>query len=138
MTTNLRSQGLPFSIIADECTDPHTTTEILSVMLAVCRFNIAQEPRIKECLFSFSHLERTNASAISQKILDSDPLVGLDPSKICEQAYDGAAVMTSNKAGVQAKIKDFCSFGFVHTLLFTLPQSISCLCMKNCRKLEIS
>ena len=52
---------------------------------------------------------RANASAISQKILEpiSDHLVGLDPSEIRGQAYDGAAVMSSNRAGVQAKIKEF-------------------------------
>ena len=65
MTTNLRSQGLPFTIIADECTDPHSNTEILSVCLRFVDITLSQEPHIKDCLFSFSHLERANASAIS-------------------------------------------------------------------------
>ncbi len=54
------------------------------------------------------NLERANASAICAKILDSLslPSVSLDPAKIRGQAYDGAAVMSSDIAGVQAKLKE--------------------------------
>ena len=36
----------------------------------------------------------------------SDPSVSLDPACIRGQAYDGASVMSSEKAGVQAKIRE--------------------------------
>ena len=51
-------------------------------------------------------------SAISKRILDCicEPLVGIDPSKICSQAYDGAAVLMSS--GIH------CSFGSVHIHCF--------------------
>ena len=44
---------------------------------------------------------------ISEKILQciTDPSISLDPTSIRGQAYDGAAVMSSEIAGVQAKIK---------------------------------
>ena len=71
MTTNLRSQSLPFTIIADECTDPHSNTEMLSVCLRFVDLTLFQEPHIKECLLSFSHLESANANAISQKVVES-------------------------------------------------------------------
>ena len=49
--------------------------------------------------------------SISKRILDCicEPLVGIDPSKICSQAYAGAAVMSS---GIH------CSFGSVHIHCF--------------------
>ena len=65
-------------------------------------------PQIKECLVSFIHLDRANAVGISNKILNTltHPSLSLNIHKICGQAYDGAAVMSSDKAGVQAKIKE--------------------------------
>ena len=64
-------------------------------------------PHIKECLIAFMNLERANASTISMRILESlsDKDVCLDPANIRGQAFDGAAVMSSGIAGVQARIK---------------------------------
>lgn len=94
--------------IADEVTDPHANQEILSVCLHFVDLTAPQTPRIKDCLINLVNLERANAHTIVQKILESlsHPSVSLDPSKICGQAYDGAAVMASGKAGVQAEIKN--------------------------------
>ncbi len=63
---------------------------------------------IAENFISFIYLERANASTKSQKILEviTAPSVSLDPHNIRGQAYDGAAVMSSNIAGVQAMIKE--------------------------------
>ena len=106
LTAELRTKDLPFTIIADKSTDPHSNQEILSLCL---RFVDQSSPNdVKECLTNFMHLERTNATMISRKILESlsDPSVSLNPSNIWGQAYDGTSVMSSGKEGVQAKIKE--------------------------------
>ena len=77
------------------------------------------------------HLERTNATMISRKILESlsDPSISLDPSNIRGQAYDGASVMSSGKEGVQAKIKEISPLAlFTHFYAHCLNVSIATLC----------
>ena len=74
-------------------------------MLEVCGPSLHQTILMSK---NFMHFERTNATVISRKILESlsDPSISLDPSNIHGQAYDGASVMLSGKEGVQAKIKE--------------------------------
>ena len=77
------------------------------------------------------HLERTNATMISRKILKSlsDPSISLDPSNIRGQAYDGASVMSSGKEGVQAKIKEISPLAlFTHCYAHCLNLSIAASC----------
>ena len=77
------------------------------------------------------HLERTNATMISRKILESlsDPSISLDPSNIRGQAYDGASVMSSGKEGVQAKIKEISPLAlFTHCYAHCLNLSIAASC----------
>lgn len=52
--------------------------------------------------------------------------VSLDTSKICGQAYDGASVMSSNKAGVQAKIREIS------------PRALYTHCYSHCLNLSIA
>ena len=88
-------------------------------------------PFILECLINFMHLERTNATMISRKILESlsDPSISLDPSNIRGQAYDGASVMSGGKEGVQAKIKEISPLAlFTHFYAHCLNVSIAALC----------
>ena len=108
LTAELRTKDLPFTIIADESTDPHSNQDILSLCLRFVDQSSPNDPHVKECLINFMHLERTNATMISRKILESlsDPSVSLNPSNIWGQAYDGTSVMSSGKEGVQAKIKE--------------------------------
>ena len=119
LTAELRTKDLPFTIIADESTDPHSNQEILSLCL---RFVDQSSPNdVKECLTNFMHLERTNATMISRKILKSlsDPSISLDPSNIRGQAYDGASVMSSGKEGVRAKIKEISPLAFSYIAMLT-------------------
>ena len=129
LTAELRTKDLPFTIIADESTDPHSNQEILSLCL---RFVDQSSPNdVKECLTNFMHLERTNATMISRKILESlsDPSISLDPSNIRGQAYDGASVMRSGKEGVQAKIKEINPLAlFTHCYAHCLNLSIATSC----------
>ena len=77
---------------------------------------------------SFIHLDRANAISISRNILEalSDPLVSLDPSQIRGQAYDGASMMSSEMAGVQAKIKEIS------------PRALYTHCYSHCLNLAIA
>ena len=131
ITGELRSQNLPFTIIADECTDRHSNQEILSVCLRFVSLLTSKDPQIKECLVDFLHLERATATAIATKLLESLTSVSLslNPSNIRGQAYDGAAVMSSEKAGVQAKIKEVSPLAFyTHCYGHCLNLSLASAC----------
>ena len=136
LTDQLREQRLPFTIIADECTDSYSNQEVLSVCLRFVDLSSFKDPHIKECFIGFIHLDRTNASTISKKILEciTELPLSLDSSLIRGQAYDGAAVMSSEKAGVQAKIKEVLeSTCCLPTLLRTLPESFYCISLQCSR-----
>ena len=129
LTKPLRDNDLPFTIIADEVTDVHANQEILGVCLRFVDLSVPEVPHIRECLVSFMYLERATSSAISSKMLESlsHTSLSLDPSNIRGQAYDGAAVMSSSIAGVQAKIKEKSSLhGFVYALLLPLSKFVCC------------
>lgn len=95
LTAKLRTKDLPFTIIADEGTDPHSNQEILSLCLRFVDQFSPNDTHVKECLINFMHLERTNATMISRRILESlsDPSISLDPSNI----RGHASVMSSGK-----------------------------------------
>ena len=128
LTASLRESKLPFTVIADETTDRYANTEILSVCLRFVDLSSPQDPHIRECLLSFMHLDRANAVSISKSILEaiSDPSVSLDPHQIRGQSYDGASVMSSEMAGVQAKIKE------------VSPQAVYTHCYSHCLNLAIA
>ena len=77
VTNQLREQRLPFTIIADECTDSYSNQEVLSVCLRFVDLSSFKDPHIKECFIGFIHLDRTNASTISKKILECISVVFL-------------------------------------------------------------
>ena len=117
--------------MADESTDPHSNQEISSLCLRFMDQSSPNDPHVKECLINFMHLERTNATMISRKILESlsDPYISLDPGNIRGQAYDGASVMSSGKGGVQAKIKEISSLAlFTHCYAHCLNLYIAASC----------
>ena len=131
LTAELRTKHFPFAIIADESTIPHSHQEILSLCLRFVDQSSLNDPHVKECLINFMHLERTNATMISRKILESlsDPSISLDPCNIRGQAYDGASVLRSGKEGVQAKIKEINPLAlFTHCYAHCLNLSIATSC----------
>lgn len=131
LTKQTRDMNLPFTVIADEVTDSHANREIISVCLRFVDLTSLKNPHIRECLINFLFLERANASSICKKILESlsHPSVSLDPTKIRGQAYDGAAVMSSEMAGVQAKIKDISPLAlYTHCFSHCLNLSIAASC----------
>lgn len=131
LTYELKANNLPFTIIADEVTDPHANQEILSVCVRFVDLTSPQNPHIKECLINLVNVERANASTIAKKILESisHPSIALNAGNIRGQAYDGAAVMSSEIAGVQAKIKEISPLAlYTHCYAHTLNLSIAASC----------
>ena len=137
ITSQIRQNDLPFTIIADETTDKFSNQEILTLCLrfldltSSASSSSSPNPQIKECLVSFIHLDRANAVGISKKILDAltHPSLSLNIHKICGQAYDGAAVMSSDKAGVKAKIKEVSPMAlYTHCYSHSLNLSIAASC----------
>ena len=131
LTVQLRERGLPFTIMADEVTDPYANQEILSVCLRFVDLSSPHNSHIKECLIAFMNLQRANASTILKKILKSQSNndICLDPANIRGQAFDGTAVMSSGIAGVQAKIKAIALLAmYTHCYFHCLNLSIVAAC----------
>ena len=79
--------------MADEVTDPHSN-QILSVclrMLADCK--------VKQFFFDFIYID------IAHGVIECLKDRNIDISKVRGQSYDGAQCMSSDKVGVQARIK---------------------------------
>ena len=99
-TQNLGDENAFFSIMAGEVTDPHGNQEIMSVclrMLAGCKD--------KEFFFDFIYLERATEEVIAHAVIECLKDHNVDISKARGQSYDGAQCMSSDKIGVQARIK---------------------------------
>ena len=103
-------------------------TKRFSVCLRYVDLTVPRKPQIRECLLSFIHLQRATADIISTKLISAltDPPLCLDTGKICGQAYDGASVMSSSKAGVQARIKEIS------------PRALYTHCYSHCLNLSIA
>ena len=56
--------------------------------------------------FDFVELLRANGEQIAQSILSSLTANNIDIKKCRWQAYDGASAMSSNKVGVQSRVKE--------------------------------
>ena len=122
---------MPFTIIADEVTDCHANQNILSVCIQFVDLISPKNPQIKDCLINLINVERGNASTISKKTLEpiSHSSVSLNAYNIHGQAYDGAAVMSSEIAGIQAKIKEISPLAvYTHCFAHSLNLSIAASC----------
>ena len=70
--------------------------------------------KLEKCFFDFLELQRTNRIQIAQAILLSLSANNIDITKCRGQAYDGASAMSSNKVGVQSRVKD--TISLIYTL----------------------
>lgn len=92
-----------YSVIADEVTDS-SNKEILSLCLRFVSFEPI--PVIKEIFFDFLHLEGINGEKIAETLLKSLQINGIDVSRCRGQCYDGASAMSSERVGVQKRVRD--------------------------------
>ena len=67
-----------------------------------------QKPVSREVFFDFCCLSRTTRVAIAAAIKESLKARGVD-IKARDQAYDGTSAMSSNRVGIQARIRDLAS-----------------------------
>ena len=73
--------------------------------MPLCVRFVDSERNIREEFLQFTIPERVTGEAIAQDIMQSLDQLGLDVTHIRGQGYDGAANMSSNRVGVQARIR---------------------------------
>lgn len=88
-----------FSVLADDVTS-HNVEE-----LSLCFRFVDASHNIREEFINFIQLERIPCEHIAEAILSAVENFGLPISCIVGQGYDGAANMSSNRVGVQARIR---------------------------------
>lgn len=95
---------------ADETTDVSAKSQLV----AIFRYTRNGEPI--ERFWKYIIPSKCDAETLAASILSIvDPLIEKTPDKLISQSYDGAAVMSGQHAGVQAKIKQKYPFAhFVH------------------------
>lgn len=93
-----------YSIMADEVTDEYSNREILSVCLRFLQ-NGTENVEIVEYFIDFAFMKRTTGEAISQSIINILESNGLLLDNLRGQAYDGASAMSSERNGVNGRIK---------------------------------
>ncbi|XP_062505707.1 52 kDa repressor of the inhibitor of the protein kinase-like [Corticium candelabrum] len=128
VTTHIKGDNAFFSIIADEVTEKHSNREIMSLYLRfVARNN--DKPVIKEVFFDLCYLTRTTGVTIAAAIKESLKTHGVDIQKARGQAFDGAAAMSLDKAGVAARIRDVAPMAvYTHCNSHILNLSIAASC----------
>ncbi|KAL4089358.1 hypothetical protein QTP88_024405 [Uroleucon formosanum] len=113
------------SIIVDETTDISNIFQLVVIL----RYEVQGRP--VERFWGFENPNGHNAEALSQTIFGLiDPLLEKSPNKLIAQSYDGSAVMSGQKAGVNVKIKEKYPFAYfihcyAHQLNLIMIQSIS-------------
>ena len=90
-----------WSLIADETQDCSMTEQ-----LSICIRYVSKSGEIQEYFMGFVKLERMGAQSISDILLGTVQKWGLDLTSHVAQGYDGAAVMSSSKNGVQSEIRE--------------------------------
>ena len=85
--------------MADETQDISTTEQI-----SLCVRYINREYEVCEEFLGFTKVSKMDAESIADAIVSTVKHWGLDMACLVGQRYDGAAVMSSSKNGVQSKI----------------------------------
>jgi hypothetical protein len=85
--------------LADETQDISTTEQI-----SLCVRYVNREYEVCEEFLGFTKVSKMDAESIADAIVTTVKQWGLDMSCLVGQGYDGAAVMSSSKNGVQGKI----------------------------------
>ena len=88
-----------YSIMADEVTS-HNVEH-----LAICARFVDAESNIREVFLTFVKLERTTGAFVADQVMQFLNSVGLPLEHIRGQSYDGASNMSSERVGLQARIK---------------------------------
>ena len=90
-----------WSLMADETQDCSTTEQV-----SICVRYVNTKGDVCEDFAGFIKLEKMDAQTIVDTLLSTIQGWGLDMSNLVAQGYDSASVMSSEKNGVQAKVKE--------------------------------
>ena len=97
--------------------------------LSICVRYVNTVGEICEDFVGFVKLEKMDAESIADTLLSTAQEWGLLLSDLVAQGYDGASVMSSDKNGVQAKIKEkYPNATYVHCRSHVLNLAVSSGC----------
>lgn len=98
-------------------------------LVLVFRYEINGQP--VERFWGFSNPDGHNAESLISTILSEiNPILKNIPNKLIAQSYDGAAVMSGQKRGVNVRVKELYPYAYyvhcyVHQLNLIMTQSVS-------------
>ena len=101
----------------------------IALQLSICVRYVSCVGEVCEDFIGFVKLEKMDAKSIAATLLSSVEGWGLNTSSQVAQGYDGAAVMSSDKNGVQGKVKEkYPNATYVHcrSHVFNLAISNGC------------
>ncbi|KAK3094432.1 hypothetical protein FSP39_001685 [Pinctada imbricata] len=125
-TKDLRDGDALFSLIADEVTDI-SNKEILS--LCVRFVSSSHNIQIQEIFLDFVSLEGITGELITKAIIETLKKHRIDITKCRGQCYDGASSMSSEKVGVQCRIREYSETAFyTHCNSHVLNLSVAASC----------
>lgn len=114
-----------YSLLTDETQDSFYNT---SDQICVC-IRYLKDGKIREDFLGFVKTSRMNAKTISENLISSLQKWGLNMDNLVGQGYDGAAVMSSKKHGVQGIIqRQYTNAVFVHCRSHVMALAISSGC----------
>lgn len=113
------------SIIVDE------TTDISNMFQLVIVFHYEINGQPVERFWGFFNPDGHNAESLTSTILSEiNPILKNTPNKLIAQSYDGAAVMSGQKSGVNVRVKELYPYSYyihcyAHQLNLIMTQSVS-------------
>ena len=102
-----------FLLLADETTDASTKEQLTT---GIC-LRYMKDESICECFFGFREASDLTGAGLASKLLATLTTVSIPVSYMVGQGYDGAAVMSGCKNGVQKHIRDkYSTAMYVHCI----------------------
>ena len=98
-------KGGYFTIIADEVTDSSNNHTVLGICNRMLDISNPGNVFVKEQLFDFVQLERTNSESVCKKLMESYTLHSIDLNRVRAQTYDTTSSMSSAANGVNGRFR---------------------------------
>ena len=98
-------KGGYFAIIADEVTDSSNNHTVLGICNRMLDISDPGNVFVKEQLFDFVQLERTNSESVCKKLMESYTLHSIDLNRVRAQTYDTTSSMSSAANGVNGQFR---------------------------------
>lgn len=122
---SIRENDSVFSLIADEVTD------ISNKVLSLCLTHVSVSPtiQIREIFIDFVQLDGITVNLFAKALLETLRRRRIDLTKCRGQCYVGATAMSSEKIGVQRRIRDHSATAlYTHCNSHVLNLSIASFC----------